>query len=477
MTGNGCPISRTEPAPAPLVGGSGNPDAGQRVAMVPVDLDELLRMQGGQSQPGEVGEAFPFAGLLAGNWRQFLVWFCAAAVLGVAVSFAFTPIFKAEATFIPVESGSSSKFAALLGQLGGMGLPVPGVSGGKKSPGGQLAVVLSSRALAEEMFRRFPELPALLNPPGWLASLLGPGEPTPVERLAMTLQELITVTVPRKDEQPLVLAVEVPEATMAARLANAYMEALASYVNQVSFTNARKSREYIEAQVEVYRKELTQTEETLKAFQETHRVVSLSAQANEAIRVVGELKGRLLMKDMEREVRLKTTTPNHPEVTLIDDQIAALKAQLQRMEEGNEDLLTRQAAPPLAGGPADAQPAGSVSGVASRNTSQGTRFETAPLAGSLASAPQLMLDFYRRRRDVEIAGKVFELLMQQLALARITEQNEAVTFQVIDLAVIPWKKVRPKRSLFALVGGFLGILACGFYLSRRASLPVPESST
>ncbi|MFZ2955981.1 MAG: GNVR domain-containing protein [Candidatus Ozemobacteraceae bacterium] len=411
----------------------------ERMVLVPVDMDTLMEMQNQskESQPKveEPGELFPFAGLLSEHWRNIVVSFFTAALVGVVVSFFFTPIFRAEATFIPIDPGGSSKLSSMLSQLGGLGLPVPDM-GGKKSPGGQLAVVLSSRILAEEILRRIPELSVMIAPPSFLSTLFGIEQP-PIERLAIALQDMVDLTVPKKDDQPFSLAVELPNATMSALVANAFLEALASYVNEISFTNARKSREYIETQVSRCKTELTQSEEALKYFQESHKLVSLDAQAEEAIKLVGSLKGQLLVKQIEREVRLKTTTPNHPEVTLLDDQITALNSQLQRLEAGTETLV-------------------------SRNASAGQN--TAPLSSSLASAPQLMLDYYRHRRDVEISQKVFELLMQQLAMARINEQNEAVTFQVIDPAIIPWKKIRPKRSLFAFAGGLLGLLACGLVL-------------
>jgi len=158
---------------------------------------------------------------------------------------------------------------------------------------------------------------------------------------------------------------------------------------------------------------------------------------------------------MEREILLKTSTAADQRVRQIEDRIAALSERVANLETGADRLVGRLNAPDMTAAAADF------------------------MAGGLASAPQLLLDYYRLRREVEITQKVFELLMQQQALARVEEQREGTSFTIVDPAVIPWEKAKPRRKLFALAGAFIGLLLvlAGAVVRDYARLLVPENKT
>jgi hypothetical protein len=70
----------------------------------------------------------------------------------------------------------------------------------------------------------------------------------------------------------------------------------------------------------------------------------------------------------------------------------------------------------------------------------------------------------RRRRGIlaYILGPFFELLAKQYEIARIDEARDASLIQVLDKAVEPERKSKPKRALItiltALVAGFLAVI-------------------
>ncbi|CAG4884348.1 protein of unknown function [Georgfuchsia toluolica] len=61
-------------------------------------------------------------------------------------------------------------------------------------------------------------------------------------------------------------------------------------------------------------------------------------------------------------------------------------------------------------------------------------------------------------RDVKYYETVFELMAQQFAMAKIDEAKAPLLIQVVDKAVVPDRKSKPKRSLIVL----LSALAAGF---------------
>ncbi len=58
-----------------------------------------------------------------------------------------------------------------------------------------------------------------------------------------------------------------------------------------------------------------------------------------------------------------------------------------------------------------------------------------------------------------VQEKLFELLTQQYEMAKIEEAKEDITFQVIDRAVPPEKRIKPKRKLVVMLAGVVSLFA------------------
>jgi uncharacterized protein involved in exopolysaccharide biosynthesis len=67
------------------------------------------------------------------------------------------------------------------------------------------------------------------------------------------------------------------------------------------------------------------------------------------------------------------------------------------------------------------------------------------------------LQYLRLRREVEIQNTVFTMLTNEYEKARIEEARDTPVVQVLDPAVPPNLRSRPKRKLLVLVGVLLGL--------------------
>jgi len=76
--------------------------------------------------------------------------------------------------------------------------------------------------------------------------------------------------------------------------------------------------------------------------------------------------------------------------------------------------------------------------------------------------PEVGLEYVRKVRDVKYHEVLFELLAKQYEIARVDEARDTSIIQVLDKAIEPERKSKPKRSLIvlltALVVGFLAVL-------------------
>ena len=107
---------------------------------------------------------------------------------------------------------------------------------------------------------------------------------------------------------------------------------------------------------------------------------------------------------------------------------------------------------------------------AERNSVQGRGDIMVP-TGKL---PETALAYFRNMRELKYQETLFEFLAKQFEIAKIEEAKEAALIQVVDKALVPEQKSKPKRSLIVilatLMAFFLSVLLAFFReASERAS--------
>jgi len=364
------------------------------------------------------------------RWRTIAWIFGISVVCAGVVSFIMTPIYRATTTLMPVESSGSQVSAALrnLTSLPFVGGVVPAVGGASAD---KLVAVLESRTVAEDVIRALDLMEVLFEeeedePPTLqdAVRLLSEG----MTEVADDRKGLISVSVEHKDPQ------------LAADIANQYTVALQKFLKDNALSMAKRNRIFIEDQLAKVKEELRAAEEAMKGFQTNKKIVAMDAQTEAAIKALAELKAQVTAKEVELGVIKQYATPSNPDVLRLKDELRELKKQLSLME------------------------------------SRGTNPETNALP-SLSEAPTLGLEYVRLKRTALTQEKVYELMTQQYEMAKIDEAKEDITFQIIDPAIPPEKRVKPKRKLNVMLAGvvslFVGIFLV-FFLEYLANLKEKE---
>jgi uncharacterized protein involved in exopolysaccharide biosynthesis len=169
----------------------------------------------------------------------------------------------------------------------------------------------------------------------------------------------------------------------------------------------------------------------------------MDAQAEGSIKVLAELKAQIIAREVQLGAMREFATRANPDVKRIEDEIREFRQQLERMEKGPKDSKKE---------------------------------ESIGAFISLSEAPTVGLEYGRLKRDALIQQKVFELLTQQFELAKIEEAKDDITFQVIDSAIPPEKKIKPKRALNMALAGvvslFVGVFLVFFleYVERHKNI-------
>jgi uncharacterized protein involved in exopolysaccharide biosynthesis len=334
--------------------------------------------------------------------RLVLGCFFGFAVLALAAALFSTPIFKAETTLLPPQT-SKSGASAMLAQLGGLA-DLAGGAAGIKSPGDLYVGLLKSRTVVDRVIRRF-DLMKYYEADEW-TPLRGMIVKDVLDAQSDLKSGIITVAVSDKDP------------VLATRMANAFVEELKRLTQGLAISEAAQRRLFFEEQVRGVRGSLAKAEDALKDFQEKSGVVAVDPQMQAVITGIGELRARAAATEVQLRAMRTYSTGENPEVRKVQAQLAGLKAQLARMEgagKGYDPLMpTRR-------------------------------------------IPEAGLEYARLTRDVQFNAALYGLLLKQFEAAKLDEAQEAAVLQVIDPAVVPDHKDKPKRALMVVLGGMLGL--------------------
>jgi uncharacterized protein involved in exopolysaccharide biosynthesis len=336
------------------------------------------------------------------------------AVLAVIVSLLLPNIYTGTAKVLPPQQ-SQSTAAMLLGQLGGLA-GLAGGSVGIKNPNDLYVGMLKGRTVADNIIDRF-ELQKLYD------------KDTMVEtRKEFASNSSITagkdglITIEFDDEDP----------KRAAAIANAYVEALDKLTQSLAVTEAAQRRLFFERQLMQAKEDLSKAEVALKVTQEQTGLIKLDDQGRAIIEAVAALRGQISAKEVELRAMRTFTTENNPDYIRTQQQLAGLRTELTKLERAQ-----------ISGGGDILLPTGKV--------------------------PEAGLEYLRKFRDVKYNETIFELLAKQFEAAKIDEAKEAAIIQVVDQAIAPDRKSKPKRAVLVIVATFIaGLTASLLAFIREA---------
>jgi uncharacterized protein involved in exopolysaccharide biosynthesis len=90
----------------------------------------------------------------------------------------------------------------------------------------------------------------------------------------------------------------------------------------------------------------------------------------------------------------------------------------------------------------------------------------------IGNSPQLNLEEDRLKRDLDIRADTYRLLARQYEIARIEEHRDTPTFTIVEPAIPPFRKHRPRVLLNAAIGATIALIMSLFWvLAARRLAP------
>jgi len=356
-----------------------------------------------------------------------------AGVLMVVVSFLLPKTYTATTTLLPPDDGDSNGLRSLLLNSPTSFLNLPGV---RASSSDIFVEILKSRSVAEGVLQRAYDVD---NEKRTLYEIWDE------ESREAAIKKLRKQAKIFSNEQGIVeISVEAETPELAAQIANAYTDELDKVNQEKSFSRAKNSRIYIEEQLKQTATRLQTSSKSLADFQSQYKAVDLEAQTKVALEKAGEIKGTIMAKEVQLKVALQTLKRNNPIISRFQKEVDELRIQYEHLQFGNSVPFEQQ------------------------------KDYFIPFA----DVPEVGLRLAELLREVRVQETVWQLLNQQFYSAKIQEARDTPTVQVLDTAVPPEQKTKPKRRLLVLVATLLtfsfSIFAAFILEYREKSKDKPE---
>jgi uncharacterized protein involved in exopolysaccharide biosynthesis len=332
------------------------------------------------------------------------------------VSLLLPNIYTGTTKILPPQQ-SASAATALLNQLGGTLGGLGALAGGTlgvRNPNDLYVGMLKSRTVADNLISRFA-----------LAKVYEEDRLSDIRRrlekettIGSGRDGIITVEVDDKDPK------------RAAGLANAYVDELMKLTKVLAVTEASQRRLFFERQLLQVKDNLTVAEMAARQGLQKGGLAQVDAQGRSIIEVTARLRAQISAKEVQIGSMRTFAAEGNPELQRTQQELEALRRELGRVEGSS--------------------PIAAVG-----------KGETSGSSG---------LDNLGRLRDVKYYEFLYELLAKQYELAKIDEAKDATVIQVMDMAIEPDRKSKPKRSWIVLLSTLGALLASVLWVLLKEAL-------
>src|SRR6266511_355839 len=331
--------------------------------------------------------------VLAKHKRLVLGLPAAAAVVSAAISLLLPNIYTGTTKVLPPQQTQST--SAVLAQLGSLaGLAGGAVAAGLKNPNDLYVGMLKSRTVADNLIQRFD-----------LNKLYDKKYPSETRKQL----EKETTIVAGKDGI-ITIEVEDRDPKRAADLANAYVDELFKLTTVLAVTEASQRRLFFERQLDLARVNLVKAETEARKALEQGGLAAVDVQGRSAVETAARLRAQISVKEVQIGAMRTFAAEGNPELKLAQQEIEVMKRELAKSEGTTPNKTARSAARENSG-----------------------------------------IDNLGLLRDVKYYETMYGLLAQQYESAKIDEAKDSAIIQVMDKAIEPDRKSKPKRWLIVLL--------------------------
>ena len=198
------------------------------------------------------------------------------------------------------------------------------------------------------------------------------------------------------------------------------VEACLSKLDEFTKGPNKQKLDFIKNQLDIARKELEQSENELKGFQEKNNVILIQNKSNRALDKLTALEKDKNEVDISLEqlnILIETNQNSKIDITELKAQFEAEKAKSSAIEAKIKDLKQE-----------------------------------------IESLPEIMLEFDRLKRAVLVKEKIYSVLNEQHEIAKISEAEEGYQYKIVDKPRIAKIKSKPSRIKICITAVLISLI-------------------
>ncbi len=359
---------------------------------------------------------FNLAGILFGR-RIFIITATGIiAVLSVVIALLLPKWYTASTRLLsPESSGASPISAAMLRNLSSAASSFLGIGGGGDYE--RYIAIMTSRTVYETIVEDFNlievyETAESINPMGDAVEMLADNT-----EISIDLEfGYLTVSVTDLDPQ------------RAADMANRFVTELNRVNMELSSQDAANYRSFVENRYNEVLSSLENIKLRTQKFQEEYGIFDIQTQATSFFEQLAAMRAEEIALEIEYQVLLSQYGDDNPRVTSARSAYLAAKRKTDGALRGQEQVL--------------------------------------PV--SQDSVPDVMRQFLQLEQDALIQKTILEVVAPLYDQARFQEERTFQAVQVVDTAIPPKRKSKPKRSIVVIVATMTGFILVVLYVLIRA---------
>jgi len=260
------------------------------------------------------------------------------------------------------------------------------------------------------------------------------------ERWGSTYQEaarekLLSRTIIEEDKKSGVISISFKDRDpeVAQRVVKTYIDELNRVLAQVSTSSAKKEREFLEQRLKEEQAALDEAQQKFSQFASKNMALDIPEQTRVTVEAASRLQGELIANRAQLQALEQTYTPENYRVKGLRAHVGELEKELNQLNNGR-----------AAHAPQD---------------------PTNPYP-SVKNLPVLGVQWSDLYRSTKIHETVYELLTQQLEMARIQEVKDVPVAKKLDDASMPERKTPSPVMIVAIAIILSMFLACTGILLR-----------
>ncbi len=345
-------------------------------------------------------------------WRRFIIGLTLFfAVVSVVISLLLPKWYLAETRLLsPESSGTNPLSAALSSNLSAAASALLGGSGGDYF---RYISILTSRSMYEAVVDKFNlievyETQDARNPRGSAVEMLADNASFPIDN----------------EYEFLSIVVLDPEPQRAADIANFFAMELNRRNQELASLDAANYRKFVQGRYQEAIVTLDSLKEATQKFQEEFGVFDLETQATGFLEQVAAIRAEAMMLEIDYAALKAQYGAENPRVKAMRDAYQAANRKSDDVLKGREDIL--------------------------------------PV--SQEQFPEVFRAFIELEQEVLIQKSILEIIAPMFEQARFQEERQFQAVQVVDTAIAPSRKAKPKRSVIVMASTISAFLLVVLYV-------------